>query len=173
MGRDKAWIECGGRPLIALALDKVRQIGVAEVFISGRPDADYSALGCPVLLDLEPGLGPLAGLERGLHCCTSPLLLVLAVDLPRMTSTLLRALVARSDAVTGVVPQRGNQLEPLAAIYPKRCHGLAFERILHGSRAVQDFASDCLREKAVERWEVPATQASCFANCNRLADLQV
>lgn len=171
MGRDKAWIECGGRPLIALALDKVRQIGVTEVFVSGRPAGDYSSLGCPVLLDLEPGLGPLGGVERGLHCCRSPLLLVLAVDLPCVTPAFLQAMVARSDAVTGVVPQRGDQLEPLAAIYPKRCHRFAFERLFHGSRAVHEFAEDCLREQAVKVWKVPATEAPCFTNWNRPDDV--
>jgi len=173
MGRDKAWIECGGRPLIVLALEKVREIGVIEVFISGRPDGDYSALGCPVLLDLEAGLGPLGGIERGLHCCTSPLLLVLAVDLPRMTSRLLRTLADESDPATGVVPAQGHQLEPLAAIYPKRCHGLALERIQRGSRAVREFAADCLRDKAVKYWKVPANEALSFANWNRLEALEV
>ena len=148
MGRDKAWIECGRRPLIELALDKVRELGVAEVFISGRPGVDYSALGCPVLLDLEPGLGPLGGIERGLHGCAAPLLLVLAVDLPRMTPGFLRALLARADAVTGVVPQRGDQLEPLAAIYPNRCHALALERFLRGSRAVREFAAQLAGARA-------------------------
>jgi molybdopterin-guanine dinucleotide biosynthesis protein A len=171
MGRDKAWIKCGGRPLIALALDKVRQIGVTEVFISGRPGGDYSALGCPVLLDLEPNLGPLGGVERGLQGATSPLLLVLAVDLPRVTDAFLRDLVARSDASTGVVPQRGGQLEPLAAIYPKRCHRLAFERLFQGSRAVCEFARDCLREQAVKVWKVPAIEAACFTNWNRPDDI--
>jgi molybdopterin-guanine dinucleotide biosynthesis protein A len=173
MGRDKAWIECDGRPLIVLALEKVREIGVTEVFVSGRPGGDYSALGCPVLLDLEPDLGPLAGLERGLHACTSPLLLVLAVDLPRITSRLLRALADEADRTTGVVPEQGDQLEPLCAIYPKHCHGLAFERIQRGSRAVREFAAECLREKAVRLWKVPVSEASCFANCNFPEDLRI
>ena len=93
MGRDKAWIEWEGRPLIGWAVDKVRRLGIEEIFISGRPDGDYAQLGCPVLFDLEPGLGPLGGIERGLHHCTSPLLLVLAVDLPRITAECLGKLV--------------------------------------------------------------------------------
>ena len=42
-----------------------------------------------------------------------------------------------------------------------------------GSRAVQEFAADCLREKIVKRWKVPATEAPCFANWNRPEDLEV
>ena len=44
MGRDKAWIELEGRTLLALAVEKVRQAGVTEIFISGRPGRDYSAV---------------------------------------------------------------------------------------------------------------------------------
>jgi molybdopterin-guanine dinucleotide biosynthesis protein A len=171
MGRDKAWVEWNGRPLIAAAVDNARQLGITEIFISGRPDADYSALDCPVLLDLEPGLGPLSGIERGLHYCTSPLLLVLAVDLPRITSAFLRALAARCNRLTGVVPLRQGRLEPLAAIYPKRCHAFAFDRLTRGSRAAHEFAGDCLRERAARRWRVPASEAPCFANWNSPADL--
>jgi molybdopterin-guanine dinucleotide biosynthesis protein A len=94
MGRDKAWIESDGQPLIALALDKIRQLGVAEVFISGRADVDYSALKIPVLFDAKPGCGPLGGIEQALQVCATPLLLVLAVDMPHMTVSCLQTLGA-------------------------------------------------------------------------------
>jgi molybdopterin-guanine dinucleotide biosynthesis protein A len=166
MGRDKAWIEWNGRPLIDWAVEKVRRIGVEEVFISGRPDGDYCGLGCPVLVDLEPGLGPLGGIERGLFRCMSPLLLVLAVDLPQMTPECLGKLTARCDRLTGVVPQRAGRWEPLAAIYPKRCHSFAFGLFTHGLRAAHEFVDNCLRGRAVKRWNVPASDAACFANWN-------
>ena len=92
IGCDQAWIDWDGRPLIALALSKIRQLGIAEIFVSGRSEGDYAALGCPVLFDLEPDLGPLGGIERGLCHCSAPLLLVLAVDLPRLTPALLEKL---------------------------------------------------------------------------------
>jgi molybdopterin-guanine dinucleotide biosynthesis protein A len=172
MGRDKAWIHYAGEPLVKLAVDNVRRIGIAEVFISGRPDVDYSALDCPLLLDLQPGIGPLSGIERGLHHCTQPLLLVLAVDMPRMTSACLQKLVARCGRHTGVVPQWQSKFEPLVAIYPKRCHGFAFHRILRGSRAAHDFVADCLQERAVRRWRLSAAAARSFANWNSPDDLE-
>jgi molybdopterin-guanine dinucleotide biosynthesis protein A len=153
-------------------LDKLRQIGVTEVFISGLPAGDYTALGISVLLDLQPGLGPLSGIERGLHHCTFPLLLVMAVDMPRMTTGCLQKLVARCDDLTGVVPQWQGRMEPLIAVYPKRCHFFAFNRILRGSRAAHDFAADCLQERAVKRWKVPASDAPYFANWNQPDDVE-
>ena len=171
MGRDKAWLETGGQPLIRLAVEKVRSLGIREIFISGRPGEDYSALRCPVLLDLEPGFGPLGGLERGLHACASPFLLVLAVDLPRMTTLFLRKILARCDRLTGVVPRLGSELEPLAAIYPKRCHAFAFQALVGFHRAARDFAAACLRERAVRALPVATADVRCFANWNTPADI--
>lgn len=171
MGRDKARIEWAGQPLIAHALEKLRQLGAAEVFISGRPGVDYAAPGCRVLLDLEPDRGPLGGIERALHACTSPLLLVLAVDLPRMTVSLLAGLAARCDARTGVVPKLQGKLEPLAAIYPQRCHALARATLAQARPAARAFAAACLREQAVRVFPVAAEDAGCFANWNRPEDV--
>jgi molybdopterin-guanine dinucleotide biosynthesis protein A len=173
MGRDKAWVEWDGKPLIAHAVEKVRRLGVAETFISGRAGEDYSALNCPVLMDLEPDFGPLGGIERGLHAATSPLLLVLAVDLPHMNTEFLKQLFTGCDRLTGVVPELDGRLEPLAAIYPKRCHAFAFEAIAKSRRAARDFAAACLRERAVRTVRVSAADAVCFANWNSPADLRL
>lgn len=171
MGRDKAWVELGGKSLIAIAVEKVRQLGVGEVFISGRAGADYATLKCPVLLDLEPGFGPLGGIERALHVTRSPLLLVLAVDLPHMTDALLRKLAAGCDRLTGVVPKLNGEFEPLAAIYSKRCHAIAIAFIAKSRYAARDFAAACLRERAVRKFTVARGDAGCFGNWNSPSDL--
>jgi len=170
MGRDKAWVEWAGQPLIRLAVEKVRALGLAETYISGRAGEDYAALGCPVLLDRQAGLGPLSGIERGLSECRAPLLLVLAVDLPCVTPHLLTRLCARCDPRTGVVPSLRGRLEPLVAVYPRRCHVLAVTALMHARLAVADFARACLREGAVRRWRVPAADAASFLNWNRPED---
>jgi len=171
MGRDKAWIELEGRTLLALAVEKVRRLGVAQIFISARPGRDYSALKYPVLFDLEPGYGPLGGIERALHECRSPLLLVLAVDLPHMTMEYLQKLFTRCDRLTGAVPKRQGRLEPLAAIYPNRCHAIAFDFIAKSRRVASDFAEACQRERAVRAVSVTATESDCFINWNSPGDI--
>lgn len=171
MGRDKAWMETDGQALLARAVAVVRELGVNEVFVSGREGQDYSALRCPVLVDLEPGFGPLGGIERGLKASSSPLLLILAVDLPHMTSAFLRKLAARCDALTGAVSKLNGELEPLAAIYPKRCHAIAFDFITQSHHAARDFAEACRRERAVRTFPVPPADAGCFANWNTPEDV--
>ncbi len=170
MGRDKAWLEIDGKPLIQLAVEKVRALGIREIFISGRVGEDYSALKCPVLFDLEPGFGPIGGIERGLHECTSPLLLVLAVDLPRMTSEFLSKLLKSCDRLTGIVARLNDGLEPLAGIYPKRCHVLASSAITRAQYSTRDFVSACLHERAVRAFPVAHRDSGLFVNWNRPAD---
>ena len=171
MGRDKAGIELEGQTLLALAVDKVLHVGIKEVYISGHPSRDYSGLNYPVLFDLEPGFGPLGGIERALHECRSALLLVLAVDLPYMTTEFLQQLFAHCDSLTGAVPKLNGRLEPLAAIYPKRCHAFVVEAIAKPRRAARDFAAACLHERAVRIFPVSADDAGRFANWNSPADL--
>ncbi len=170
MGRDKAWLELDGVPLIVRALQTVRGLGVDELFISGRADGDYSSLRCSVLHDLEPGFGPLGGIERALHACGSPLVLVLAVDLPHMRTDFLAKLIARADAITGVVPLLEGGLEPLAAIYPRRAHEIAFRHIAQSRHSVCDFAEACRRQQAVRTFRVTSLDAACFANWNSPVD---
>jgi molybdopterin-guanine dinucleotide biosynthesis protein A len=171
MGRDKAWLEIEGEPLIARALRTVRQLDPCEIFISGRPDTDYSSLGVPVLLDLEPGLGPIAGIEQGLHAATSPLVLALAVDLPCMTASFLRKLLARCSRLIGAVPSLNHRLEPLAAIYPKRCHAIARDCLLNSRLSAREFSTACLRARALKRFKVAPADEHCFANWNSPPDL--
>jgi molybdopterin-guanine dinucleotide biosynthesis protein A len=166
MGTDKAMLKWEGQLLIARAVGLAREAGASEVFISSRPGADYSALACPVLVDLVPGKGPMGGIERGLFSCRNPFLLVLAVDLPRMTSHFLRSLFARCDDKSGIVPSLNNRIEPLVAIYPRHTHALASGLLAKGHLAARDFAELCLREKAVQAFPVRTEDEPCFANWN-------
>lgn len=172
MGRDKAWLLCEGKPLLQRALETVRAAGAHEIFISARPDQDFSALPdpCPVLVDLQPGFGPMGGIERALFQATASLVLVLAVDLPRMTPSFLCQLVGRCDAMTGAIPILKGELEPLVAIYPKQCHPLAARALSQQQPRVRDFAETCLRAHALRSFPVAPQDAPQFANWNAPAD---
>lgn len=171
MGQDKAWVEFNRKPMIQAALQTLRLVGISEIYISGRADATYAGLGCPVLLDLKPGTGPMGGIERALDASVSSLVLVLAVDMPRMNASFLRRLIDTCSHSVGTVPVRGGFLEPLAAIYPKRCHSLAQDAIASSRLAVRHFAEACIRLRAVQALPVSGGDESCFANVNHPRDL--
>ena len=171
MGCDKAWVEVKGQPLLARQIALVRELAPADLFISGRVDTDYNSLGCPVLADEFADAGPLAGIAAGLKAASAPLVLVLAVDLPDMTSAALRRLLERCASGVGLVPRVNHRVEPLAAFYPKAGALLAVDLLKRQLRAVRTFAEQCSHAGLVALHDVEAADWNCFANFNSPADL--
>lgn len=171
MGRDKARISYGGRPLIVRQLQLLQELDPEEVFISARTEADYADLGTQVLADGFVGQGPVAGVERALCLARGSLVLVLAVDLARMTADLLRQVVRACGPSIGAVPRIGGELEPLAACYPKAAHAIAAERLDAGQNSARDFALACLQCGLIRTLELSPEARVWFANWNRPTDV--
>ncbi len=170
MGRDKAWLPINGQPLLLRQIDLVRQLAPLEVFISGRIDTDYTRLSCPVLHDRFADAGPLAGIECALHAASSPLLLVLAVDMPGMTASLLRRLAAKCAEGAGVIPRVNARVEPLAAFYPKSAQSLAEAQLRKFRHTVASFADCCVQAGAANFYNLSTEDADAFANLNTPTD---
>jgi molybdenum cofactor guanylyltransferase len=171
MGRDKAWLPVDGQPLIAHQIARVRELALAEIFISGRVGTDYSSLDCPVLLDRFANAGPLAGIAAGLDAASAPLVLVLAVDLPHLTTAVLHTLLQACTARVGIVPLLNGRIEPLVAVYPKAAMSLALDMLNGQQRAARAFAAACQQAGLVTFHEMLASHWPCFANWNSRADL--
>jgi molybdopterin-guanine dinucleotide biosynthesis protein A len=171
MGCDKAWLPLDGQPLLAQQIAVVRKLKPVELFISGRADTDYSSLGCPVLTDEFADAGPLAGIAAGLKAASAPLVLVLAVDMPDMTSGALRRLLERCTPGVGIVPRVNHRVEPLAAYYPKAAAPLAVDLLKRQLRAVRTFAEQCKQAGLVAVHDAAEADWKCFANWNSPADL--
>ncbi len=79
MGQDKALLELAGKPLVLLAVEKLRQV-CAEVFILGnRSELEIYA---PLVRDLHEQCGPLGGIEAALLHSAKEWNLSMAVDMP-------------------------------------------------------------------------------------------
>ncbi len=171
MGQDKALLPCRGTTLLARQVQLVRELAPAEILVSGRDRTKHGAHGLPVLLDRFADLGPLAGVERGLGESRSPLLLVLAVDLPDMTARFLRELAARCPAGGGVVPRTRLGLEPLAAFYPRTMLPIATAMLRARQAAMTEFVRRGIEAGLLEEWRCPAEDEPVFRNVNGPEDL--
>ncbi len=171
MGTDKAWIEWRGEPMIVRQARLLREAGASEVLVSGRAGVDYAVCRARVVIDELPGQGPLAGIAAALRQAAHPLVLLLAVDLPRMEQEVLRLLLDRSSTDTGAVPWVNGRCEPLAAVYPRAEAGSAQARVADGRLAVQEWVAEMVGAGRVVRVEVPPLRDGCFANWNTPADV--
>ena len=71
-GVDKGLVELAGRPMVAHVLERFRpQVG--ELYINANRNAEaYAGFGVPVVADRVEGfVGPLAGLDAGLHAASA------------------------------------------------------------------------------------------------------
>ena len=166
MGRDKALLPWAGTTLLEHQLTTLRSTGAREVFISARDADKYAHAGAPIICDEGARCGPLGGLCTALTKIGSPLLLVLAIDLPAMSSAFLRALVDEAQPTRGVVPQRGRFFEPLAAVYPIEAAEIAANQIAHGQFAMQAFVRELIAADLMESRALFADEERFFANFN-------
>jgi molybdenum cofactor guanylyltransferase len=101
MGRDKALLEFGGRPLVAHVLELFQEAGIPARIAGASPSARVSLeVFAPVIEDASPGLGPLSGICAALSVISARYAVFLPVDLPLLPVSLLVYLV-RSARVTG------------------------------------------------------------------------
>lgn len=172
MGKDKAWLMVEGKPLITRQVELARALGAVEVFISARAGSEYDSLDCRIVQDRVANAGPLAGMESALATSSSPLLLVLAVDMPKMTASPLQTLLVCCSGICGAVPRFQDKIEPLAAIYPRSALPIAQELLDSGRYAARDFATRCVEFNLTTFIDLPAQNTIYFTNWNTPADVQ-
>ena len=124
-----------------------------------------------IIADAAPDAGPLGGLVAALRRCKNTRLLVLAVDLPNMTSEFLKQLLTICPDNGGVVPKTGERFEPLAAIYPARCLALAESCLNAGEYSLQQLVRRATDAGLMTTREMANAELSLFFNLNTLADL--
>lgn len=94
-GADKAALDCGdGRTIARRLLDELGRAGIEQVIVSANETQRYEPLGRPVVADLRPGAGPLAGIEGALtyFAGRTDATVLLACDLPGISANQIAAL---------------------------------------------------------------------------------
>jgi molybdopterin-guanine dinucleotide biosynthesis protein A len=101
MGRDKSLLEFAGKPMVAHALDILKQAGLPAAIAGAAPTARASLEAfAPVLEDAAPGLGPLSGICAALAAASARYALFISVDQPLLPPSLL-AFLLRHAQITG------------------------------------------------------------------------
>jgi len=171
MGSDKAFVLLDGRTLLDCALELARSV-TREVCIAGNA-AKFAAF-APVVEDIFRECGPLGGIHAALRASTAELNLVLAVDLPFLSSALLEFLInkaRRSDAMV-TVPRAEGRLQPLCAVYRRKFGDAAEQALLAGRYkigAVIEEVRRCVVDE--EELQISGFAVEMFRNLNTREDL--
>ena len=122
MGRDKAFVELAGKPLIQHVIERSRHLGQAETMLIANQPERYRHLGLTVFSDVLPNKGSLGGIYTALCHAKHPYMLVIACDMPFIKTELLRFMIAQiTDGVDIVVPRVDGYPQGLHAIYSQAC----------------------------------------------------
>jgi molybdopterin-guanine dinucleotide biosynthesis protein A len=154
-GVDKATIEVDGLGLLARAVQAVA--GAARVVVAGpvRPDLPASVAWCR---EDPPGGGPVAGLAAALPLLEAPLVIVLAVDLPRIAPAvpvLLERLTQSPSAAASVLIDRDGRVNYLAAAWRRPALEIALATLpsVAGAAVRSLYAGTAVSEVAdIEGW---------------------
>lgn len=103
MGRDKAWVELDGKPMIVRVLDALRQV-CDDVIIVANDRAQFESLGVRVVGDEYPNSGSLGGVYSGLHAAQNDLAIAVACDMPFLNPDVLRLLISVSSDCDVIIP---------------------------------------------------------------------
>jgi molybdenum cofactor guanylyltransferase len=187
MGRDKALLEVGGRPLVERTVEMLRALGLNPRICGSRPDLACFA---EVLPDNFPQCGPLGGIEAALAASDSELNLFVPVDLPGLPSGFLHWMMGRAETSQAVatIPRYSDRDQPLCAVYSRRLGDGLRRRLAAGNykvmaavreaaaalgEAVDGFDVESVASTGPVEWPLRPPLAEWFSNVNTPADYEL
>lgn len=172
MGTNKSFVRLGGNPLIEIVVNKVTEIFTNKPVIITNHFADYAYLDCDMVSDIIKDKGPLGGIHAGLTSASTPYIFVFACDMPFIEKKFVNYMISRLQGEDILIPHNGGRVEPLHAIYSKRCLPAVEKHLNEDNRCVQAFFGD-VNIAYVEEAEINRLNLSeCyFLNVNTVEDL--
>jgi molybdopterin-guanine dinucleotide biosynthesis protein A len=171
MGRDKATIRLAGQPLWQRQLEILGQLSPFVVWISAKVAMPWFPPGIQVMFDAVNSRGPLAGIAAGLRRLKTSHLLILAIDLPQMTTMHLSTLWAMAQPGIGVIPRQDDYLEPLCAIYPAEASALADKILDEAEISVQHFGQQLQKRGQAIIYPLGPAEKPLYLNMNTPSDI--
>ena len=170
-GSNKALATIGNSTLIERLIRKLRPIFPHLMIVTNQPH-EFKFLNIPMIEDRVKGFGPLGGIYSALQAIEDPYAFVAACDMPDLSPELIRLLLELREGYDVVVPRMDTWLEPLHAVYSKRCISPIKNLLDRGERQVFQFF-DQVRVRYVDHWEMEevAPEHCHFYNINTRNDL--
>ncbi|MCL5808890.1 MAG: molybdenum cofactor guanylyltransferase [Deltaproteobacteria bacterium] len=120
MGKNKAFLRVGGERLIDRTVRLFRQVFREVIIVTTNP-LDYLDQEAVIVTDILPGKGALGGLYTGLFYSTDEYAFLAACDMPFLNTAFMEYMLRQTTGYDIVVPAPPDGLQPLHAIYARRC----------------------------------------------------
>ncbi len=137
MGQNKALLDFGGEPLIERVCGILRE-DFSEIAVSANDPLTYAFLGIPVIRDIFPDGGSLAGIHAGLSHSRATHCFFVACDMPFVSIELVRYLGQFTEDYDVVIPVSRSGLEPLHSFYSRNCIPYIEEQLNDGNLKIID-----------------------------------
>ena len=153
MGRDKALLPYRGTTLLQYQIDKYATLG--PVAISVNCTGRYDVSGAVELVDRWPDSGPLNGLVSAFAMTDEESVFLTAVDLPYGEPALAKRLAELRGSADACILRTGIKgIEPLFAVYGRRCGEAAERALVQGKKSVRSILEE-LVVRFVSQEELP------------------
>ncbi len=171
MGTPKHNIKFKNKTLLETAISKVSQI-TSGIFISGNPEM-LPDLTYPTVPDEITECGPIGGLFSSLKAIETSDALVIPVDMPFLDSKVLEKLIKihSKDSLATVAFYQG-QLQPLCAVYSKKCLPIITKQIGNGDFKMQNFLGKIVFKEVLFDNSMPFVSEKTFLNINTPSNLK-
>lgn len=136
-GQDKGRLVVEGRTIIVRQVEVLQRVA-SELLIVAPDAARFADVPATVVSDRQPGLGAIGGVDAALHATSLDRVIVIACDLPFLTSELLGHLAALSEGRDGAWVRTDRGVEPLVACYRRAARSRVAAYIDGGGRKASD-----------------------------------
>jgi len=176
LGYDKVLETIGNTSLLERVISRVSLLSSEVIIVTANEPTNLELVDYPklrILCDIYPGKGPIGGIYTGLVTSTSFYNLVVASDMPFLNQALLRYMTQLSANFDLVVPRLGNLVEPLHAVYTKKCLATIEQMIKQDKLSVNQLFH-LVKTRYVETEEIERFDPKhlSFFNINTKADLK-
>ena len=120
MGQNKAFLVVDGKRLIDRMIRIFRGLFAEVILVTNKP-RDYLDLDVTLVTDIYPGRKALGGIYTGLFYANSSHAFVAACDMPCLNAEFIAHMMERALPNDIVVPPAADGLQPLHALYSRKC----------------------------------------------------
>ena len=135
MGRDKAALPFGGKPMLTHLVDTYRPY-FDLIAVSLNAPGRFDTAGAMEIVDRHPGDGPMAGLEAAFLDTGADVIFLTGTDLPFGDPELARHLVSRLGKHDICLIRSEKGPEPLFAVYSSSCLPAIRKSLEEGRRSM-------------------------------------